>query len=142
MRFATWNVNSLKVRQERLEQWLADVSPDVVCMQETKLADDAFPQLDVRGARLRAAHHGEGRWNGVAMLSRSGLDDVSFGFADGDEPDAEARLMTACGRRHLDHQRLRARTAGRSTPTTTSTSCAGSIGSPPTGRRRRPTARR
>ena len=45
MRFATWNVNSLKVRQERVEQWLADISPDVVCMQETKLADDAFPTV-------------------------------------------------------------------------------------------------
>ena len=45
IRFATWNVNSLKVRQERVEQWLADVAPDIVCMQETKLADSAFPQL-------------------------------------------------------------------------------------------------
>ena len=51
--FATWNVNSLKVRQERIEQWLADVAPDVVCMQETKLADDAFPAAHVRGDGLR-----------------------------------------------------------------------------------------
>jgi exodeoxyribonuclease-3 len=94
MRFATWNVNSLKVRQERLEQWLADVSPDVVCLQETKLADKAFPQLTFEALGYSAAHHGEGRWNGVAVLSRRGLDDVRFGFADDDEPDAEARLMT------------------------------------------------
>ena len=97
-RFATWNVNSLKVRQERVEQWLDDVAPDIVCMQETKLADSAFPQLAFEALGYSAAHHGEGRWNGVAVLSRVGLDDVSFGFADDAEPDAEARLMTAtCG---------------------------------------------
>jgi exodeoxyribonuclease-3 len=95
MRFATWNINSLNVRQERVEQWLADVQPDVVCMQETKLADSAFPQLAFEAMGYAAVHHGEGRWNGVAMLSRVGLDDVSFGFADSGEPDAEARLMTA-----------------------------------------------
>lgn len=94
-RFATWNVNSLNVRQERVEQWLADIAPDIVCMQETKLADTAFPQLAFESAGFAAAHHGEGRWNGVAILSRKGLQDVSFGFADEDEPDAEARLMTA-----------------------------------------------
>ncbi|MET0143385.1 MAG: exodeoxyribonuclease III [Ilumatobacteraceae bacterium] len=94
MRFATWNINSLKVRQERVEHWLADVSPDVVCMQETKLADDAFPQLAFEALGYSAAHHGEGRWNGVAVLSRHGLADVTFGFADDAEPDAEARLIT------------------------------------------------
>ena len=97
-RFATWNVNSLNARQDRVEQWLADVAPDILCMQETKLADSAFPQLAFEAAGYAAAHHGEGRWNGVAVLSTCGLDDVSFGFADGQEPDAEARLMTAtCG---------------------------------------------
>ncbi len=95
MRFATWNINSLNVRQERVEQWLADVQPDVVCMQETKIPDTAFPQLAFEAMGYSAAHHGEGRWNGVAILSRRGLDDVSYGFADGADPDAEARLMTA-----------------------------------------------
>ena len=80
---------------KRVEQWLADVAPDVVCMQETKLADSAFPQLAFQAGGFESAHHGEGRWNGVAILSRRGLDDVRFGFADDDEPDAEARLMTA-----------------------------------------------
>jgi exodeoxyribonuclease-3 len=94
-RFATWNVNSLKVRQERVEQWLADVAPDIVCFQETKLADDAFPQLAFEALGFTAVHHGEGRWNGVAVLSRAPLENVSFGFADGGDPDAEARLMTA-----------------------------------------------
>src|SRR5690606_36442536 len=67
-------------------------------MQETKLADSAFPQLAFEAAGYEAAHHGEGRWNGVAVLSKCGLDDVTFGFSDAQEPDSEARLMTAtCG---------------------------------------------
>ncbi len=94
-RFATWNINSLKVRQERVEHWLTDIRPDIVCFQETKIADSAFPQLAFESLGYSAAHHGEGRWNGVAILSRSGIEDVSFGFADGVEPDSEARLMTA-----------------------------------------------
>ncbi len=94
-RFATWNVNSLKVRQDRVVQWLTDIAPDIVCLQETKLADGAFPQLAFEALGFTAVHHGEGRWNGVAMLSRKGLDNVSFGFADGLEPDSEARIMTA-----------------------------------------------
>ena len=95
MRFATWNVNSLNARQERVEQWLADVAPDVVCLQETKLADSAFPQLAFAAAGYDSAHHGEGRWNGVAILSKVGLTDVHAGFDDDDEPDPEARLLTA-----------------------------------------------
>lgn len=95
MRFATWNVNSLNARQERVDAWLADVAPDVLCMQETKLADDAFPQLAFEAAGYEASHHGEGRWNGVAILSKVGLSDVIAGFADDDEPDADARILTA-----------------------------------------------
>ena len=95
MRFATWNVNSLKVRQERVEQWLGDVSPDVVCMQETKLADDAFPQLTFEALGYTAVHHGEGRWNGVAVLSRRGSTTCRSASPTAQEPDAEARLMTA-----------------------------------------------
>lgn len=94
-RFATWNVNSLNVRQARVEAWLDDVAPDIMCLQETKLVDDAFPQLTFEALGYAAAHHGEGRWNGVAILSRAGLDDVTFGFADDAETDAEARVMTA-----------------------------------------------
>lgn len=98
MRFATWNINSLNVRLPRLEAWLADVQPDVVCLQETKLADDAFPALALHSLGYEAVHVGEGRWNGVAILSRVGLDDIVAGFADGGDPDAEARLVTAtCG---------------------------------------------
>ncbi len=98
MRLVTWNVNSLNARLERVEEWLADCQPDVVCLQETKLADGAFPALAFAGLGYEAAHHGEGRWNGVAILSRVGLDDVVPGFADGAPPDPEARLLTAtCG---------------------------------------------
>jgi exodeoxyribonuclease-3 len=98
VRIATWNVNSLKARLPRVEAWLADAQPDVLCMQETKLSDDAFPAMTFAGLGYEAVHHGEGRWNGVAILSRVGIDDVVDGFADGGAPDGEARLLTAtCG---------------------------------------------
>ena len=98
MRLVTWNVNSLNARLGRVEEWLAECQPDVVCMQETKLADAAFPAMAFAGLGYESAHHGEGRWNGVAILSRVGLDDVVVGFGDGEPADAEARLLTAtCG---------------------------------------------
>ena len=98
MRLATWNVNSLKVRQPRVEAWLAECQPDVICLQETKLADTAFPSMAFAALGYDSAHHGQGQWNGVAILSRVGLDDVVMGFADADAPDDEARLITAtCG---------------------------------------------
>lgn len=97
MRLATWNVNSLKARLPRVEAWLDDVSPDIVCLQETKLADGAFPAMTFQALGYESVHHGEGRWNGVAILSRVGLDDPTFGFGPGDD-DVEARLVWAtCG---------------------------------------------
>lgn len=97
MRLATWNVNSLKARMHRVEAWLADVQPDVVCLQETKLADGAFPALAFQGLGYESVHHGEGRWNGVAILSRVGIDDPVAGFGP-DDDDPEARLLWAtCG---------------------------------------------
>ncbi len=97
MRIATWNVNSLKARLPRVEEWLADVSPDVVCLQETKLADGAFPSLAFQALGYESVHHGEGRWNGVAILSRVGLEDPLNGFGP-DDPDVDARLLWAtCG---------------------------------------------
>jgi exodeoxyribonuclease-3 len=95
VRLATWNVNSLKARLARVEAWLGEVGPDIVCLQETKLADDAFPALTFSALGYESAHHGQGQWNGVAILSRVGLDDVVAGFDDGDPPDADARLVTA-----------------------------------------------
>ncbi len=98
MRLVTWNVNSLRVRLERIEQWLREVQPDIVCMQETKLADDAFPALTFESLGYQTAHYGQGQWNGVAILSRVGLDDVVANFGQGIEPDPDARILTAtCG---------------------------------------------
>jgi len=98
VRLVTWNVNSLKARQERVEEWLAECQPDVVCMQETKLADTAFPAMAFSALGYETAHHGEGRWNGVSIISRVGLEDVVAGFGDGQPDDPEARLLTAtCG---------------------------------------------
>jgi exodeoxyribonuclease III len=98
VRIATWNVNSLNVRMGRVEEWLAEVAPDVVCMQETKLADSKFPALSFQALGYESAHRGQGQWNGVAILSKVGLDDVVFDFDDGNDADPEARLITAtCG---------------------------------------------
>ena len=115
MRIATWNVNSLKARLEKVEWWLERAAPDVLLLQETKLADDAAPLLPFSMAGYELLHHGEGRWNGVAIASRVGLADVVTNFGDGavrpslaaaagpgDEedfdPSREARMVSAiCG---------------------------------------------
>jgi exodeoxyribonuclease-3 len=81
MRIATWNVNSVRARLPRLLGWLADAQPDVVCLQETKCSADEFPAAEVAELGYRSAAHGDGRWNGVAVLSRVGLDDVRRGFS-------------------------------------------------------------
>jgi exodeoxyribonuclease-3 len=99
MRIATWNVNSLKQRVPRLLPWLEERRPDVVCLQETKVADDAFAEalgdeLSSRG--YKAAVHGEAAWNGVAILSRVGLEDVVTGLAGAPGfPHPEARAVAA-----------------------------------------------
>jgi exodeoxyribonuclease-3 len=76
VRIATWNINSVTARLPRLLEWLAAASPDVVCLQELKCSTDAFPYEAVKEAGYEAAAHGTGRWNGVAVLSRIGLEDV------------------------------------------------------------------
>jgi len=105
MRVATWNVNSVKQRIPRLLPWLDERRPDVVCLQETKLSDAAFDEVlgaDLAERGYEVAHVGQGQWNGVALLSRVGLDDVQVGF-DGmpgyPDPDTlEARAVSAvCG---------------------------------------------
>ncbi len=83
MRIATWNVNSLKVRLDRVEEWLAIARPDVLLMQETKLSDEAAPVMPFAMAGYELAHHGQGRWNGVAIASRLGISDVVTNFGDG-----------------------------------------------------------
>jgi exodeoxyribonuclease-3 len=98
MRIATWNVNSLKVRLPRVEAWLAEVQPDIACLQETKVADKSFPSLAFGALGYESAHFGQGQWNGVAILSRVGIKDVVADFADGAGPDPDARLLSAtCG---------------------------------------------
>jgi len=99
VRIATWNVNSLKARLPRVEEWLAYADADVVCLQETKLSDDAFPQLTFSALGYDSVHHGQGQWNGVAILSRVGIDLVSSGFDGAADPyEGDARLLAAtCG---------------------------------------------
>jgi len=81
VRLATWNVNSVGARLPRLLPWLEECAPDVVALQETKCADAAFPHGQVEALGYEVAHNGDGRWNGVAVLSRVGLDDVALAFA-------------------------------------------------------------
>ena len=81
MRIATWNVNSVGARLPRLNEWLELAEPDVLCLQETKIAAEAFPGEGAEALGYEIAAHGDGRWNGVAILSRIGLADVSLGFA-------------------------------------------------------------
>jgi len=98
MRIATWNVNSLKVRLSRVEEWLAYAQPDVCCLQETKLADGAFPHLAFSALGYESVHHGSGQWNGVAIVSRVGIADVQNGFGEGIDADTDTRLISAeCG---------------------------------------------
>jgi exodeoxyribonuclease III len=112
MRIATWNVNSLKARQEKVEWWLERAAPDVLLMQETKLADSEAPVMAFRMAGYQLVHHGEGRWNGVAAAVRDGLevDGIDTNFGDGPvrnsgagatglaeedfDPSDEARMLT------------------------------------------------
>jgi exodeoxyribonuclease-3 len=102
VRIATWNVNSVKQRVPRLLPWLDERQPDVVCLQETKLADAAFTDLlgdERQGRGYEVAAHGVAQWNGVAILSRVGLEDVVPGLPDGPGfPDPEPRALWAtCG---------------------------------------------
>jgi len=109
MRVATWNVNSLKARMEKVLWWLERARPDVLLMQETKLMDADAPVAAFRDAGYELTHHGEGRWNGVAIASRCGLERVVTNFGQAlqpartpetgdDEPLAEARMISAaCG---------------------------------------------
>jgi exodeoxyribonuclease-3 len=99
MRIATWNVNSIKQRLPRLLPWLDQRQPDIACLQETKLADDAFAELLAAELAARGyafAAHGEATWNGVAILSRVGLDDVVTGIPNAPGfPHPEARAVSA-----------------------------------------------
>ncbi|MGH7313974.1 MAG: exodeoxyribonuclease III [Candidatus Rokuibacteriota bacterium] len=109
MRIATWNVNSLRARLDKVTWWLERAKPEVLLMQETKLADADAPTAAFRDTGYELVHHGEGRWNGVAIASRVGIAEVVTNFGEplrpaatpdvaDDEPLAEARMISAvCG---------------------------------------------
>ncbi|MGZ4623825.1 MAG: exodeoxyribonuclease III [Blastococcus sp.] len=102
MRLATWNVNSIRSRADRVEAFLQRHDVDVLALQETKCRDDQFPEMMFDALGYEVAHVGHSQWNGVAILSRVGLKDVEIGFPGqpswGETPAAEARALGAtCG---------------------------------------------
>ena len=102
MRIATWNVNSARARLERIVAWIERSDVDVVALQETKCKDDQFPTERFEAMGYQVAHHGHSQWNGVAILSRVGIEDVELGFPGqpgwGEPLAAEARALGAtCG---------------------------------------------
>src|SRR5881275_2511506 len=94
MKIASWNINSLRKRQERLLDWLAKEEPDVVCLQETKCSDDQFPELALSAAGYRCIFHGQKSYNGVAILSRYELRERQAALCDESE-DPQARVIAA-----------------------------------------------
>ncbi len=99
MRLVTWNVNSLRARVGRIENWIRVHEPDVLCIQETKCSDQIWPFGVFQELGYESAHYGFGQWNGVAIISKVGLDSVEYGFPEPkDEITKEARLIRAlCG---------------------------------------------
>lgn len=100
MRLATWNVNSIRARVDRVTDWLARADVDVLAMQETKCSDDKFPAMPFVELGYEVAYHGLNQWNGVAIASRVGLENVQLGFDNQPawETAAEARALAAtCG---------------------------------------------
>ena len=94
MRVATWNVNSIRQRLDHLLAWLQERSPDVVCLQEIKCTDDAFPREPIEALGYNVVTHGQKTFNGVALLSRLPLDETRQGLA-GDDSDDHARFLEA-----------------------------------------------
>ena len=94
MKIASWNINSLRKREERLLLWLRETNPDVVCLQETKCTDDQFPAATLRDAGYAAVFHGQKSYNGVAILAKEEPREVRMGFCDEVEDD-QARVIAA-----------------------------------------------
>ena len=94
MKIVSWNINSLRKREERLLSWLGATQPDIVCLQETKCTDEQFPELALRGAGYHSAFHGQKSYNGVAILSRAVPQEVRPSLCDEVE-DAQARVIAA-----------------------------------------------
>jgi exodeoxyribonuclease-3 len=102
MRIATWNVNSLKARMEAVELWLDRVDPDILLMQETKLSDPDAPVMPFSMRGYELVHHGEGRWNGVAIASKVGAEDVITNFGDGPVRDSSPGAAVAVSEEDFD----------------------------------------
>jgi exodeoxyribonuclease III len=94
MRIVSWNINSLRRRQDRLFAWLEETKPDIVCLQETKCPDELFPVLGLQAAGYRSAYHGEKSYNGVAILAKTELRDVRPTLCD-EAVDPQARVIAA-----------------------------------------------
>lgn len=94
MRIATWNVNSIRQRLDSLQAWLKERAPDIVCLQEIKCQDDAFPREPLEALGYNVAVHGQKTFNGVALLSKLPFDEVAPGLI-GDEADVQARFLEA-----------------------------------------------
>lgn len=94
MKIVSWNINSLRKRQDRLLSWLAETQPDVVCLQETKCTDEQFPELALRAAGYHSAFHGQKSYNGVAILAKTMPLDVRASLCD-EEDDPQARVIAA-----------------------------------------------
>ena len=95
MRIATWNVNSIRVREEKLLAWLEAWDPDVLCLQETKVVDGAFPRAPLEAAGWTCSTYGQKTYNGVAIVTKAPQTDVVRGFADGEDEDPQARIIRA-----------------------------------------------
>ncbi len=118
LRLATWNVNSLTARLPRVLGWIEEHQPDVLCMQETKQSDQTFPVGAFAELGYESVHHGDGRWNGVAILSRVGLVEATKGFASAEDQFGCRIVAATCGGirvhsvyvpngRSLDHEQYR-----------------------------------
>src|SRR5215475_6682194 len=94
MKIVSWNINSLRKRQDRLFAWLEATSPDVVCLQETKCTDDQFPVLALQAVGYHSAYHGEKSYNGVAILAKAELKDVRASLFD-EVVDPQTRVIAA-----------------------------------------------
>ena len=116
MRLATWNVNSVKARLPRLLEWLDEAKPNIVCLQEIKTTTALFPEAEVNELGYEVAAHGDGRWNGVALLSSVGLEDVSLGFPGepsyAGEPETELTLIDEPGLRKPEARAVGANCGG------------------------------
>ena len=94
MQLATWNINSIRARKDRLLAWVDQRKPDVLCLQETKVVDAEFPAAELEARGYTSVAHGQKTYNGVALVSRTPLEDVRRGFEDGGD-DSQCRLITA-----------------------------------------------